>query len=55
MLADFDIVPDDDDPHAMLTVRVEATGEVVRTSRVSAGFKVNAANVQRFVSTGDVG
>jgi hypothetical protein len=52
MLADFDLVPDDDDPHAMLTVRIEATGEVVQTARVAANFKVNAANVQRFVASG---
>lgn len=54
MVADFDIVPDDDDPHAMLTVRIEATGEEVRSARVAANAKLNAVNVQRFVTLGEL-
>lgn len=54
MVADLDIVPDDDDPHAMLTVRIEATGEEVRSARVAANAKLNAVNVQRFVAVGEL-
>jgi hypothetical protein len=45
MRADLDLVPDDDDPHAILTVRNDATGEVVRTARVAAGYKLTAASL----------
>lgn len=50
--ADLDIQQDEDDPHALLSVVDEATGSVMRQGRVSAGFKLNPANVQRFLSTG---
>ena len=49
----LDIAPDDDDPHAILAAVDDATGEPIRTGRVSAGFKLNATTAQRFVRTGD--
>jgi hypothetical protein len=50
---DFDIAPDDDDPHAILAAFEDATGEPLRSGRVSAGFKLNAANVKRWLRTGE--
>ena len=50
---DFDIQPDDDDPHAMLGVYDEITNELVRGGRVSTGFKLTASNAARFVKTGE--
>ncbi len=50
---DLDIVPDDDDPHAILVATDERTKEVIRTSRVSPSFKLSAASAQRFVRTGE--
>jgi hypothetical protein len=49
----LDIAPDDDDPHAILVVVDEASDETVRKGRVSAGFKLNASNVQRFLRSGE--
>lgn len=49
----LDIAPDDDDPHAILAVLDEATDDTLRKGRVSAGFKLNAANVQRFLKSGE--
>jgi hypothetical protein len=51
--ADFDIQQDEDDPHAILSVVDERTGDVVRRGRASASFKLNEKSVQRFVRTGD--
>jgi hypothetical protein len=51
--ADLDIVPDDDDPHAILAVVDETTGEVVRRGRVAPVFKLSSASAQRFVRTGE--
>ncbi len=45
MRADLDLIPDDDDPHAILTVYNDASGELLHTSRVAAGYKLNAANL----------
>jgi len=49
----FDIQPDEDDPHAILAVTDEATGEALRSGRASAGFKLTEANVRKFLKTGD--
>jgi hypothetical protein len=49
----FDIQPDDDDPHAILGVFDEATDEPVRTGRVNSTFKMTAQAIQRFVRTGE--
>ncbi len=45
--ADLDLVPDDDDPHAMLTITDEATTEILRHDRVPPTFKLTAASVER--------
>ncbi|HVK77583.1 MAG TPA: hypothetical protein VM734_29970 [Kofleriaceae bacterium] len=50
---DLDIVPDDDDPHAILAVTDEASGEEVRTGRVSPAFKLNVSSAERFLRTGE--
>jgi hypothetical protein len=50
---DFDIAPDEDDPHAILTAFDEQTGEVLRSGRVSPMFKLTASTAQRFVRTGE--
>ena len=50
---DLDVVPDDDDPHAILVATDEGTNEVIRTSRVSPSFKLSANAAQRFVRTGE--
>jgi len=52
---DLDIAPDEDDPHAMLTALDEATGERIRASRVSAGWKLTAATALKFAQTGHTG
>jgi hypothetical protein len=44
---DVDIVPDEDDPHAILTV-TDAQGTVTQ-ARVEASFKLTAASAQRWV------
>lgn len=50
--ADLDLVPDDDDPHAILAVFEDATDEPIRSGRVSASFKLDAANVTRWLQAG---
>ena len=47
MRADLDLVPSDDDPHAILTVRNDATGELLRETRVEASFRLTASNVTK--------
>ena len=51
--ADLDIVPDDDDPHAILGVFDDVSGELLRSGRVSASFKLTASTAQRFLRTGE--
>ena len=51
--ADLDLVPDDDDPHAILAVFEDATDEPVRSGRVSTSFKLDAANVTRWLRSAD--
>ncbi|CAN5422514.1 hypothetical protein BH11MYX1_BH11MYX1_00290 [soil metagenome] len=51
--ADLDIQLDEDDPHAILKVVDEASGEVVRSGRASAAFKLGESTVQKFLRTGD--
>jgi hypothetical protein len=50
---DFNIAPDEDDPHAILVAFDERTGEVLRSGRVSPGLKLTASTAQRFVRTGE--
>ena len=47
----LDIVPDEDDPHALLAA-VDAGGEALAQVRVSAGFKLNAASAQAWIEDG---
>ena len=51
--ADLDVQLDEDDPHAILTVVDDRTGEVLRSGRASPQFKLTEASVQKFVRTGD--
>lgn len=48
----LDVVPDDDDPHAILAIVDEATDEELRSGRVQPSFKLSAASAQRFLETG---
>ncbi|XXX72040.1 hypothetical protein WMF30_30780 [Sorangium sp. So ce134] len=48
---DLDVVPDEDDPHAILTAR-DAAGEAVRRSRVPADFKLTAESARRWLEGG---
>jgi len=50
---DLDIVPDEDDPHAILAASDEQTREVLRSGRVSPTFKLTTSTAQRFVRTGE--
>lgn len=51
----LDIAPDEDDPHAVLVCSDELTGEPIRSGRVAPGFKLTAANLDRFIAGGDSG
>ena len=48
---DLDVIPDEDDPHALVTVR-DGAGEVVMRSRVPADFKLTSASARAFVERG---
>lgn len=50
---DLDIVPDDDDPHAIIKAFDEATNELIREGRTSPAFKLTATSAARFVKTGE--
>ena len=47
----LDIVPDDDDPHAMLSAADEAGAELARV-KVSAGFRLNRASATAWADGG---
>ena len=47
----LDIVPDDDDPHALLAAQ-DAAGERLAHVRVSAGFKLSRASAMAWVDSG---
>jgi hypothetical protein len=51
--ADFQIQPDEDDPHAILSVFDELTGELLRSGRASPVLKLTEAGVLRFLRTGE--
>ena len=48
---DLDVVPDDDDPHAIVSV-FDRDGVEVSRARVDAGFKLTSASAQRWVDGG---
>ncbi|MDX2093094.1 MAG: hypothetical protein SFX73_34950 [Kofleriaceae bacterium] len=50
---DLDIVPDDDDPHALIKAFDEVTNELIREGRTSPAFKLTATSAARFVETGE--
>ena len=45
----LDIVPDDDDPHAMLGA-FDPAGELIALVRVAVGFKLNAASADAWIA-----
>ncbi|HUG26634.1 MAG TPA: hypothetical protein VMN83_29450 [Albitalea sp.] len=45
----LDIVPDEDDPHAMLGAH-DATGEPLARVRVAAGFKLSSASASAWIA-----
>ena len=49
----FDIVPDEDDPHALLSAIDDASDESIASLRVSPSFKLTEASAQHFVRTGE--
>jgi hypothetical protein len=51
--AELDIVPDDDDPHAVLSLFDDTTNERLRSGRVEATFRLAAASVTRWMRSGD--
>ena len=50
---DLDIVPDEDDPHAIIVAFDVATGESISSRRVSTAFTLTEASAQRFVRSGE--
>ena len=48
---DLDVVPDEDDPHAMVTVFDQA-GATVSRSRVAANFKLTSDSARKWVDEG---
>jgi hypothetical protein len=50
--ADLDIAEDEDDPHAILAVFDERSGELVGRGRVSPSFKLTAQAILAFVRGG---
>ena len=44
----LDIVPDEDDPHALLAA-ADADGEALAQVRVAAGFKLNATSALAWI------
>ena len=50
---DLDIVPDDDDPHAIIKAFDEQTNELIREGRTSPTFKLSASTASRFLKTGE--
>jgi hypothetical protein len=47
----LDIVPDEDDPHAMLAAH-DSHGEVLARLRVKAGFKLSSASAEAWIERG---
>ncbi len=47
--AALDIAPDEDDPHAILVCRDTRTGEELRRGRVPPNYRLNAANLEKFL------
>ncbi len=50
---DLDVAQDEDDPHAVVSCIDEGSGDVLRTTRVSAGFKLMGASAARLARGAD--
>lgn len=50
---DWDAAGDDDDPHAIMVCIDDITKEPLRTGRVPLGFRLNAANIEKFLAGGE--
>jgi hypothetical protein len=50
---DFDVIQDEDDPHAILAAFDDDSGEALRSKRSDPNFKLSEASAQRFVRTGE--
>ena len=50
----FDVVQDEDDPHAILAAFDDLSGEEIVSQRVQATFTLSEASAQRFVRTGKI-
>jgi len=50
---ELDIAQDEDDPHAILAAVDQASGEPIRSRRVSPGFKLTESSAQHFVRSGE--
>jgi hypothetical protein len=50
---EFDIVQDEDDPHAILAAFDDESGAELRRVRAAPTFKLSEASAQRFVRTGE--
>ena len=48
---DLDVVPDEDDPHAILAV-YDAAGQLVSSARVEASFKLSSESARRWIERG---
>ncbi len=51
LVANLDIVPDEDDPHAILTVRDQA-GVTLNHARVAANFKLTSESARQWIEEG---
>jgi hypothetical protein len=51
LTVDLDIVPDEDDPHAFITVKSDL-GEVLSKTRVAPDFKLTADSARKWVVSG---
>lgn len=49
---DLDIIPDEDDPHAIITV-FDAAGETLSKTRVEPSFKLNQDSARKWLSNGE--
>ncbi len=54
VLATLDVVPDEDDPHAILRCVVAETGEAISDGRVPANARLDARTVDRFLANGEL-
>ncbi len=51
MRVDLDVVPDEDDPHAILTA-FDKAGQTVTRGRVAANFKLTTESARKWIEEG---